>query len=67
MIGNDGTSESRKIFGSILTSGMTNSKRGAYATTTKAQKPITTVGVPVFKTDSPPGSYGVSRVITRKL
>ena len=67
LIGNTGNSAMRQISGSVLTDGMTNSNRGAYATTVEANKPIVTQKVPVFKSDSAPGNYGVSKAITRKL
>lgn len=67
IIGNDGTSQSRKILGQILTDGAVSSTSGAYETTTPANNNTETVEtVPVFKTDSPPGSYGASRFITNR-
>jgi len=67
IIGNDGTSQSRKIFGQILTDGAVSSTSGAYKTTTPANNNTETVEtVPVYKTDSPPGSYGASRFITNR-
>ena len=67
IISGGGNTSNRRISGTTTTDSMTNSNRGAYATTVEANKPISTQKVPVFKSDSAPGNYGVSKAITRKL
>tara|TARA_R110000851_G_scaffold68105_4_gene153258 strand:- start:2351 stop:3979 length:1629 start_codon:yes stop_codon:yes gene_type:complete len=67
IISGGGNTSNRRISGTTTTDSMTNSNRGAYATTVEANKPIVTQKVPVFKTDSAPGNYGVSPVIKDKF
>jgi hypothetical protein len=67
LIGNDGKSESKKILGSILTDGMVSSKKGAYATTTKANKSIPTNNPAVYKTNTTDQAIGVSKALLRKF
>ena len=67
IIGNDGKSGTKNILGSVLTDGMISSKKSAYVTTTKALSPLAPIKIPVFKSDSAPGGYGISSVIKRLL
>ena len=66
IIGNDGKSETKKILGSILTDGMTSSKKGAYVTTTKANPSIPTKTSVVYKTNNTDKPIGLSKALMHK-
>ena len=55
------------MLGSILTDGMVSSKKGAYATTTKANQSIPTNNPAVYKTNTTEQAIGVSKALLRKL
>ena len=67
IIGNDGKSENKKILGQILTDGMISSKKGAYVTTTKANKSIPTEQPTIYKTNTTDQAIGVSKALFRKF